>query len=115
MATRHATRFSRTSGPLLVREMGESIIYYPNGGLTGRCIDAIVERNVDVPSESGDQVAQSLIIRVLDSCTSGISSTEINDGKDAVSVALKVGGEATRRIISRRIDDANGMIRFLVR
>ncbi len=115
MATRHATRFSRTGGPLLVREMGEPIIYYPNGVLTGRCIDAIVERNVDVPSESGDQVAQSLIVRVLNSCTLGISALEINDGKDEVSVALSCGGKATRRIISRSIDDANGMIRFMVR
>ncbi len=115
MATRHATRFSRTSGPLLVREMGEPIIYYPNGGLTGRCIDAIVERDVEVPSETGDQVAQALIVRVLDSCTDGISGIEINDGKDAVSVPLKAGGTATRRQISRRLDDANGMVRFLVR
>lgn len=100
---------------MLVREHGEPIIYYPSGGLTSRCIDAIVERDVDVPSESGEQVAQAMIIRVLDDCVLGISSTEINDGKDDVSVPLKVGGPATRRRISRRIDDANGMVRFMVR
>jgi hypothetical protein len=114
MATRHAIRFGRTSAPMLVREMGEPVIYYANGGLTGRCIEAIVERDVDVPI-SGDQVAQALIVRVLDSCTHGISSTEINDGKDEISVPLKVGGPATRRSITRRLDDANGMIRFMVR
>ena len=115
MATRHAARFSRTSAPMLVREMGEPIIYYHDGGLVGRPIEAIVERDVDVPSESGDQVSQALIIRVLDSATIGISSIEINDGRDEVSVSLKVGGPATRRVISRRIDDANGMLRFMVR
>jgi hypothetical protein len=94
--------------------MGEPIIYYPASG-AGRCINAIVERDVDVPSETGDQVAQALVIRVLDSCTAGISSTEINDGRDEVSVSLKAGGPQTRRAISRRINDANGMIRFLVR
>jgi hypothetical protein len=115
MATRHATRFSRTGGPLLVREMGEEIIYYPNGGLTGRCITAIVERNVEIPSETGGQVAQALIVRVLDDCTSGIGANEINDGKDTVSIALSAGGTPERRYIARAIDDANGMVRFLVR
>lgn len=115
MATRHAARFSRTSAPMLVREMGEPIIYYHDGGLVARPIEAIVERGVEVPSESGDQVAQALVIRVLDDSTLGISALELNDGRDEVSVSLKVGGPATRRIISRRIDDANGMIRFLVR
>jgi hypothetical protein len=98
-----------------VREFGEPITYFPNGGSVGRCIDAIVERDVNVPSETGDQVAQALVIRVLDNCTTGISALEINDGKDAVSVPLKTGGTPTRRVIARKIDDANGMVRFLVR
>lgn len=100
---------------MLVREHGEPILYFSGGGLTPRCIDAIVERDVDVPSETGEQVAQAIIVRVLDSCTLGISSTEINDGIDDVSLPLKAGGPATRRRISRRIDDANGFVRFLVR
>jgi hypothetical protein len=118
MPTRHATRFKRTSAQMLIREYGEPIIYYPNGekgGLVTRCINAIVNRNVEVPNEIGDQVAQGLVIRVLDDCELGISSTEINDGADAVSVPLRVGGPSTRRAIARRLDDENGMIRFLVR
>jgi len=118
MATRHAVRFKRNSAQLLIHEYGEPIIYYPNGekgGLTARCIQAIVHRNVEVPNETGDQVAQGLVIRVLDDCELGISSTEINDGADAVSVSLRVGGPSTRRAIGRRLDDENGMIRFLVR
>lgn len=115
MATRHAARFSRSSGPLLLREHGEPIIYYPGNSVSGRCIDAIVTRDVEIPGEVGDQASYGMIIRVLDSCTAGISSTEINDGLDEVSVPLKVGGPSTRRKITRRVDDANGMVRFIVR
>lgn len=115
MATRHATRFSRTSAQLLVREYGESIIYYPVNSVSGRCINAIIERDVEVPSETGDQVVQALVVRVLDDCTLGISSTELNDGGDEISVSLKVGGQATRRQVGRRIQAANGFVRFLVR
>lgn len=115
MATRHATRFSRSSFPLLLREYGETITYYAAGAGGGLSIQAIVERDVEVPSESGDQVAQALVIRVLDSSTAGISALTIDDGLDDVSVPLKAGGTAVRRRISRKIDDANGVVRFLVR
>lgn len=115
MATRHATRFSRTSAELLVREYGEPIIYYPVNSVSGRCIDAIVMRDVEVPGEIGEQAGYVMIVRVIDSCTLGISSTEINDGGDSISVALKVGGPQERREITRRVDDANGMVRFIVR
>jgi len=115
MGTRHAVRFSRTSAPLLVREHGEPIAYFSSGSLAARCIDAIVERDVEVPIGSDGQTALAMIVRVLNDCILGISSTEINDGRDEVSLPLKVGGPAVRRVISRRIDDANGMVRFLVR
>jgi hypothetical protein len=72
-------------------------------------------RDVEIPSEIGDQAGYVMMIRVLDSCTLGISSTEINDGGDQVSVALKVGGDPERREITRRVDDANGMVRFIAR
>jgi hypothetical protein len=114
MATLHATRFQRNSFRLLLREMGEPLTYYADGGVSGRPIDGIVERNVEVPSGNGD-VAQALIIRVLDSLTEGIAASEIDDGQDDISVPLKAGGTAERRRISRFIDDANGVVRFMVR
>ena len=114
MATRHAIRFQRNSFRLLLREMGEPLTYYADGGMTGRSINGIVERNVEVPNGNCD-VAQALIIRVLDSLTEGIAASEIDDGQDDISVPLKAGGTAERRRISRFIDDANGVVRFMVR
>ena len=115
MVTRHAKRFSGTGFRLLLREFGETITYFAGGVGGGLSIQAIVERDVEVPSESGDQVALAMIIRVLDSATLGISSASINDGTDDVSVALVPDGSLSRRRISRTIDDANGVVRFLVR
>jgi len=115
MATRHATRFKRDSFRLLLREHGETITFFADCAGRSREIQAIVERNVEVPSESGDQVALAIVIRVLDSSTEGISATEIDDGKNEISVPLKEGATASRRFIGRRINDANGVVRFVVR
>lgn len=115
MPTRHATRFTRSSFPLLLREYGEPTIYYADGVGGGRPIIAIVERDVAVPSETGDQVAMAFVVRVLDSVTLGISATEIDDAKDEISLPIKTGGVAERRKIGRRINDANGVVRFVVR
>lgn len=115
MPTRFAQLFSRTGAPNLVRQFGEQITYYANGSGTGRTIWAIVERNVEVPPELGEQTAQALMIRVRDDSTYGISATEIDDGRDEVSVALDTGGTAERRQITSTVDDSNGMVRFMVR
>jgi hypothetical protein len=115
MATRHATRFAGSGFPLLLREHGETITYFKNGGSVCRSIMAIVERDVAVPSETGDQVAQAIIVRVLDNATSGISALEIDDGRDKVSLPLRIGDSPQQRNITRRMDDANGVVRFMVR
>lgn len=115
MPTRHATRFKTSSFRLLLREFGETITYFAGGAGAGLSIEAIVERDVEVPSETGDQVALALVLRVLDSATEGISSASINDGGDEVSVAFIPDGTLQRRRIARTIDDANGVVRFLVR
>ena len=74
-----------------------------------------MERNVNIPSESGEQVATYLTIRVLDDSTYGISASEVDDGLDSIGVSLNTGGTAEVRTISRVIDDANGLLRLLIR
>lgn len=100
---------------MLLREHGEPVTYFPFGSVTGRSITAIVERNVEVPSESGDQVSYAIICRVLDDETDGILATEIDDGRDEISLPLITGGPAKRRSITRTMDDANGAVKFMVR
>lgn len=113
MSTRHATRFSRTGAPILVREFGETIIYYPGGSTDdARNIQAIVERGEELVD---GQVTQAILCRVIDDTTLGIGSLEINDGRDQVAVADVSGGTRKRREITRMTDDSNGMVRFKVR
>lgn len=115
MATRFAQQFKRAGVPSLVRQFGESIVYYPQGVIAnGRTIQALVERGVEVVSETG-QVSYALRVRVYNDTTLGIGATEIDDGRDTVSIALITDGPATVRQITRMTDDSNGMVRFLVR
>ena len=109
------SHFKRGPAVSLVRQFGEPVVYFPNGGVNGRSINAIVERNVEIPSETGEQVAKLMVVRVIDSSTLGISSTEINSGKDVIALPLHVGGSVVRREITRLVDDSNGMLRFTVR
>jgi hypothetical protein len=115
MTTRHSQRFSRSSFPLLLREYGETAIYYPLA-VTGnaRTIQVIIERNVEVQSETGD-VSRAITCRALDDSTLGISAAEIDDGRDEIALALIPGGATSRRTITHMIDNANGIVRFMVR
>lgn len=113
MATQFATQFRRTGAPGLLRQFGESIVYYPVGSTDdARTITAIVERSEEVV---GEQVTQVIRCRVLDDTTLGIGSREINDGRDQVAVADVPDGAQKRREITRMEDDSNGMVRFKVR
>ena len=113
--SRFRSQFKRGGAVSLVRQFGEDITYFPGGLSVGRDIQAIIERNVEVPSELGIQAAQAIVCRVIDSDTLGISSDEIDDARDSVSIQLEVGGEYETREITLMSDDSNGMVRFMVR
>lgn len=107
--------FKRAGVPSLLRQFGESIIYYPRGVLSaGRTIQAMVQRDVQVVNETG-QVSNAILVRVKDDSTSGISATEIDDGKDTISISIVTGGTAEVRQITKMQDDSNGAVRFMVR
>jgi hypothetical protein len=74
----------------------------------------MIQRGVEVVNETG-QVSQAIVVRVTDSNTLGISATEIDDGRDTISVSLIEGGTAEVRQITRMTDDSNGLVRFMVR
>jgi len=113
--SRFSTRFRRTGASLLVREFGELVVYYPSGGTDGRPIRAKIERNVGIPSETGQQVAYAFRITVLDSSVDGIAATEINTQLDEIEFATIAGGDTERRSISFVPDDSNGLVRLMVR
>lgn len=113
MATRFAQLFSRVGAPSLVRQFGETILYHP-GGSGSRSITAIVERNVEVISETGE-IARATRVRVQNNSTVGISATELNIATDEVTLPLITGGAAVRREITNRESDHNGEVIFMVR
>jgi len=113
--SRFRSQFKRGGAISLVRQFGEDITYFPGGYAPGRDIQAIIERNIEVPNELGSQTAQAIVCRVLDSNTLGISSDEIDDARDSVSLQLFIGGEYETREITLMSDDSNGMVRFMVR
>lgn len=109
--SRFRSQFKRGGSVSLVRQFGETITYIPSNGI-GRSIQAIIERNVATPIGT---TANEIICRVLDDAVLGISSTEINDGRDKVCLSLTMGGTEEIREITRMDDDSNGMVRFTVR
>jgi hypothetical protein len=112
MPSNFATRFRRTAATALAREFGEPALYYPLGSGSGRSISVIVERTEEIGE---GRVAQVVRCKAIDSCSLGISATEINDGRDEIAVALTEGGSLERRQIAKMEDDSNGFVRFRVR
>lgn len=79
----------------------ESVTYNPFGG-TSRGIQAIVERpDAEIHGNARTPVA---IITVLNDATDGIASSEINVGKDTITVAPRFGKTADARPIIRIVE-----------
>lgn len=82
---------------MLLEQFGESITYLPYKG-GRRQINAIIERSPPaVFDASGNARLPTLTIRVLNSCRSGISSREVDIGKDEIELILKVGETIPKR------------------
>lgn len=110
--SRFASQFRRSGAVALVRQFGETVVYYAQGAGDGRPIQGIVTRGQAVGPNG---TAQQIDIDVIDSATLGISATEINDSTDQIEVALVEGGARQRREITFVPDDSNGMLRLRVR
>ncbi len=108
--SRFASQFRRSGAVALVRQFGETVVYYAQGAGDGRPIQGIVTRGQAVGG-----TAQQIDVDVIDSATLGISATEINDSTDQIEVALVEGGARQRREITFVPDDSNGMLRLRVR
>ena len=112
--TPFARQFKRAGVPNLIRQFGETVTYYADGGDTGREIQAIVERGTMAAMSETDLSTQAITIRVKNDARHGISSSEVDTGADEVSVPLRVGGTAQRRSVVRVLTDANGVVSLLL-
>lgn len=118
MTSRFADRFSRNASPGLLREFGESLVYYPRGvEADARTIVGIVDRQpYSMPSELGGTTAiVELRIRVANDATTGITFAEVDAGSDTVGIPIRPGGALqTRRIIGQP-ELNGGLVRLRVR
>lgn len=97
MTTAFDAAFIESGFSMLIEQFGESITYAPHNGAV-RVIDAIVEREPGaVLDAAGNAVLPSLTVRVYNSTTEGISSAELNVGKDELILPLKVNDSGTHR------------------
>jgi len=114
MTTRFEQIFSRTAAINLIRQFGEAITYYPGSGATSRSIDGIVERGtLQLIGETGEITGQAIVIRVRNSATEGIASTEIDTGGDEIEFPLRVGDTPRRRSVVKVINDNAGILELL--
>ena len=74
---------------------------------------AIVEREVQVIDEAG-VMGLATKVRVFNDSVTGISATEIDTGRDFVTVVLRVGEAPQRRAIVNVESTENGIVAFEV-
>lgn len=125
MATRFASQFKRSAVPGLLRQFAETITYHPGSGNgTGpgpgpggasREVEAMIEREGPGLLDEMGVAVFAAILRVKNSSTDGIASTEIETAGDEVSFPLRAGESVTRKAIMRVISTDNGVVRFGVK
>lgn len=94
---------------------GESINYLPSGG-GSRAISAIVDRRQPTALDAVPHgTAPLLTIQVLNDATDGISSSEINIGRDKVEVSERIGQAAQQHRFTKILSQDLGMMKLEVR
>lgn len=89
---------------------GETVIYKKPGS-SDRSIAAIVNRDPgETYAASGEVVSYRITVHVANSSTTGISSTELDEGVDLISVPRRVGMPATDLIIDQLISAEGGTL-----
>lgn len=96
-------------------EFGEPIKYLPAGG-GSRDITAIVDREPPAELEGMPGVhASRLVISTANDSTKGISSSEINIGKDKAELTVRINETAVEKLITKIISQDAGMMKLEVR
>ncbi len=81
----------------MLQQFGESLTYWPYGG-GRREIYAIIERSPPaIFDAAGNAMMPTATIQIHNSCRSGISSREVNIGKDEVEFVLRIGETIPKR------------------
>lgn len=115
MATVFDSHFAAAGFPMLLDNFGESITYLPYQG-GSRSIVAIIEREPPaIVDAAGNAVMPRATLRVYNSCRSGISSKELDSGKDEIEMMLNVGDTIPKRVsIMQMISQDSGVTHLAV-
>lgn len=108
--TAFADQFADSFAGLLV-DFGEAVAYRSHGNPDEREINAIVDRKPgEAFSASGDVVTYSMMIRVHNDSTLGISASELEEGRDLMEVPRRTGGVRKTVIIDQLINADAGVL-----
>lgn len=97
-------------------EFAETVTYKPHNhvGRTvrqNRNIIAVVEREtISVLSQDGEHVIPQFTLHLANSSTLGITSSEIDVGRDRIAIAERIGDVATDRTVTRLQENDEGML-----
>jgi hypothetical protein len=113
MATVFDSHFAAAGFPMLLDNFGESITYWPYGG-AAREIIAIVERSPPaIFDAAGNALLPTATVRVYNSATSGVSSKQVDIGKDEIEMAGKIGDTLTKRFgLMTMISQDSGVVQL---
>lgn len=96
----------------------ETVTYYPHRfgtAATPREISAVVIRNQVATFNPDEQIIPEFEVRVANSATTGISSSELNTGGDMIKLAARVGETATKRSVQYLTEHDEGMLVLICR
>jgi len=115
MATVFDSHFAASAFPGLLQQFGEAIVYRARLG-GSREILAIIEREPPaIFDAAGNTVIPKFVVRVNNSCRSGISSNEIDTGGDHVSFVRKIGEVIPKTYsVGQVLSQSGGVLRFTV-
>lgn len=116
MTLRDQIETDATTVFLSSNDFAETVTYYPynfSGQVTrsSRSILAVVIRNTaQTFDQDGEHAIPSFEVHVANDSTTGISSDEIDVGRDQIEMAVREGQTATKRTITRLQEHDNGML-----
>lgn len=94
----------------------ESIVYVKRSGAT-RTINAVVQRRAleDLKSSASRLLVPSIMITVANSTTTGIATSEVDKGSDAVQIPDRLGGTTRTLSILEIVSQDAGMVTYAVK
>jgi hypothetical protein len=109
--------YLKTAAGHIVGTWGEAVTYKPSVGAT-RSISAVIDRpgvrKSDIPGAYAAN-GPEILVRVINDSTTGITASEVNTGKDLISLAVRLGQTAQDRLITKVVSHDEGLVVLEVR